>query len=133
MVELSDMRQDLHESNREYANRYQMLRREAGMQDNTQLAVMFFVSLKPNVKSMMQVALSSHFGTTLPTSVNQIIDLVLASGEDSPFAVKSPYTRARSSYSEVAARDVNGPNKISSGINKVPSHKSNISFVKNRT
>ncbi|ORE00671.1 hypothetical protein BCV72DRAFT_237481, partial [Rhizopus microsporus var. microsporus] len=124
MVELSDMKQGFHESNREYANRYQKLRREAGMQDNTHLAVMFFASLKPNVKSMMQVALSSHFGTTLPTSINQIVDLVLASGEDSLFSSKSPYKRARNSYAEVASRDLNNTSKVSSGTNKVSSNKS---------
>jgi hypothetical protein len=124
MVELSDMKQGLHESNREYANRYQKLRREAGMQDNTHLAVMFFASLKPNVKSMMQVALSSHFGTTLPTSINQIVDLVLASGEDSLFSSKSPYKRARNSYAEMASRDMNNASKVSSGTSKVSSSKS---------
>ncbi|CAO3699847.1 unnamed protein product [Rhizopus microsporus] len=132
MVELSDMKQDLHESNREYANRYQKLRREAGMQDNTHLAVMFFASLKPNVKSMMQVALSSHFGTTLPTSINQIVDLVLASGEDSLFSSKSPYKRARNSYVEVASRGIN-TSKVSSGTSKVSSSKSPSTLAHKRT
>jgi hypothetical protein len=94
------------------------------MQDNTHLAVMFFASLKPNVKSMMQVALSSHFGTTLPTSINQIVDLVLASGEDSLFSSKSPYKRARNSYAEMASRDMNNASKVSSGTSKVSSSKS---------
>ncbi|KAG0882371.1 hypothetical protein G6F33_014308 [Rhizopus arrhizus] len=48
------------------------MRREAGMEDGTQLAVTYFASLKPSVKTVAQVAISSHLGAKLPSSINQI-------------------------------------------------------------
>ncbi|KAG1133813.1 hypothetical protein G6F38_013203 [Rhizopus arrhizus] len=95
MVEVGSMCQGTYESNREYSNRFQKMRREAGMEDSTLLAVTYFASLKASVKSVAQLAISSHFGSRLPSSITQIIDLVLASGEDSAFAAKTPHKRAR--------------------------------------
>ncbi|KAG1135680.1 hypothetical protein G6F37_012236 [Rhizopus arrhizus] len=78
MVEVDSMCQGIYESNREYSNRFQKIHREAA-----------------SVKSVAQLAISSHFGSRLPSSINQIIDLVFASGEDSAFAAKTPHKRAR--------------------------------------
>jgi hypothetical protein len=108
MVEVGSMRQAPYESNREYSNRFQRVRREVGMEDGTQLAVTYFASLKPSVKTVAQVAISSHLGAKLPSSINQIIDLVLASGEDSAFSIKN-----KSLVSFVKT------NKISPGASKV--------------
>ncbi|KAG0733662.1 hypothetical protein G6F23_013129 [Rhizopus arrhizus] len=72
MVEVGSMRQAPYESNREYSNRFQKMRREAGTEDGTQLAVTYFASLKPSVKNIVQVAISSHLGAKLPVSINQI-------------------------------------------------------------
>ncbi|KAG0978759.1 hypothetical protein G6F26_012107 [Rhizopus arrhizus] len=89
MVEVGSMRQAPYESNREYSNRFQRMRRETGMEDGTQLAVTYFASLKSSVKTVAQVTISSHLGAKLRNSINQIIDLVLASGEDSAFSIKN--------------------------------------------
>ncbi|KAG0905317.1 hypothetical protein G6F33_012262 [Rhizopus arrhizus] len=48
------------------------MRREAGTEDGTQSAVTYFASLKPSVKNIVQVAISSHLGAKLPVSINQI-------------------------------------------------------------
>ncbi|KAG0972316.1 hypothetical protein G6F29_013561 [Rhizopus arrhizus] len=104
MVEVGSMRQAPYESNREYSNRFQKMRREAGMEDGTQLAVTYFASLKPSVKTVAQVAISSHLGAKLPVSINQIIDLVLASGEDSAFSIKNPHKRGRLTDEEQSSR-----------------------------
>ncbi|KAG1258091.1 hypothetical protein G6F58_012040 [Rhizopus delemar] len=125
MVEVGSMRQAPYESNREYSNRFQKMRREAGMEDGTQLAVTYFASLKPSVKTVAQVAISSHLGAKLPVSINQIIDLVLASGEDSAFSIKNPHKRGRLTDEEQSSRGSLGTtSKVSSGTNKV------INFVK---
>ncbi|KAG1165019.1 hypothetical protein G6F36_013552 [Rhizopus arrhizus] len=120
MVEVGSMRQAPYESNGDYSNRFQKMRREAGMEDGTQLAVAYFASLKPSVKTVAQVAISSHLGAKLPNSINQIIDLVLASGEDSAFSIKNPYKRNRGSEEELVSRvSFIKTNKVSPGTSKV--------------
>ncbi|KAG0861934.1 hypothetical protein G6F16_012914 [Rhizopus arrhizus] len=120
MVEVGSMRQAPYESNREYSNRFQKMRREAGMEDGTQLAVTYFASLKPSVKTVAQVAISSHLGAKLPSSINQIIDLVLASGEDSAFSIKNPHKRNRASEEEQVSRtSFVKTSKASPGASKV--------------
>ncbi|KAL9539149.1 hypothetical protein MBANPS3_010440 [Mucor bainieri] len=94
--------------------RYQKLRREAGLDEGTQLAVVFFFSLRDNVRSRSQVAIATHFGSSLPTSINQIIDLVLASGEDSGL-VAPPSKRNRS---ESYQRTASSTSSSSQGNNK---------------
>ncbi|KAL9554154.1 hypothetical protein MBANPS3_002954 [Mucor bainieri] len=81
MAQVGSMRQGPQETNREYASRYQKLRREAGIEDGTSLAVSFFVSLRNSVKTATQVEIASRFGSSLPTSINQMIDLVNASDD----------------------------------------------------
>lgn len=105
MVEVGTLRQDSSETTREYASRYQKLRREAGLEDGTQLAVTFFISLRDNVRMRSQVAIATHFGSILPTSINQIMDLVLASGEDSGLAPPSKRMRNNSLVNKVANLD----------------------------
>ncbi|CEP12660.1 hypothetical protein [Parasitella parasitica] len=122
MAEVGALRQDTSETTREYASRYQKLRREAGLEDGTQLAVAFFVSLRDNVRSRYQVAIATHFGSSLPTFINQIMDLVLASGEDSGFAPPSKRMRI-SGANKVANLDttnkaLTSTNNISNGANK---------------
>jgi hypothetical protein len=117
MVEVGSMCQGTYESNREYSNRFQKMRREAGMEDSTLLAVTYFASLKASVKSVAQLAISSHFGSRLPSSIIQIIDLVLASGEDSAFAAKTPHKRARlMNEDERTTRNVGNTSKAPCGI-----------------
>ena len=98
MAEVGSMRQGRHESNRDYASRFQKLRREASIEDGTFLAVSFFCSLRDTVRSRSQIAIASHLGMSLPTSINQIIDLVIASGEESSFAPSSRHKRSRLEY-----------------------------------
>jgi len=100
MAEVGSMRQDRYESNKEYANRFQKMRREANIEDGTFLAVTFFCSLRESVRSRSQIAIASHLGSSLPTSINQIIDLVVASGDDSSFGLASRTKRIRSDYSD---------------------------------
>ncbi|KAG1536774.1 hypothetical protein G6F49_012918 [Rhizopus delemar] len=124
MVEVGSMCQGAYESNREYSNRFQKMRREAGMEDSTLLAVTYFASLKASVKSVAQLAISSHFGSRLPSSINQIIDLVLASGEDSAFAAKTPHKRARPmNDDERTPRNAGNTSKAPFGTNKVLANK----------
>ncbi|EIE87344.1 hypothetical protein RO3G_12055 [Rhizopus delemar RA 99-880] len=120
MVEVGSMCQGTYESNREYSNRFQKMRREAGMEDSTLLAVTYFASLKASVKSVAQLAISSHFGSRLPSSITQIIDLVLASGEDSAFAAKTPHKRARPmNDDERTPHNAGNTSKAPFGTNKV--------------
>lgn len=82
MAEVSRMEQGEYEPVREYTYRYQKLRREAGIPDDTQLAVNYFVSLRQDVQARAQVAIAGQMGNSLPTSINQIIDLVYAVAVD---------------------------------------------------
>ncbi|KAG1250719.1 hypothetical protein G6F65_018627 [Rhizopus arrhizus] len=124
MVEVGSMCQGTYESNREYSNRFQKMRREAGMEDSTLLAVTYFASLKASVKSVAQLAISSHFGSRLPSSITQIIDLVLASGEDSAFAAKTPHKRARPmNDDERTTRHAGNTSKAPFGTSKVLTNK----------
>ncbi|KAG1085215.1 hypothetical protein G6F39_012825 [Rhizopus arrhizus] len=124
MVEVGSMCQGTYESNREYSNRFQKMRREAGMEDSTLLAVTYFASLKASVKSVAQLAISSHFGSRLPSSITQIIDLVLASGEDSAFAAKTPHKRARPmNDDERIPRHAGNTSKAPFGTSKVLTNK----------
>ncbi|EIE76889.1 hypothetical protein RO3G_01593 [Rhizopus delemar RA 99-880] len=124
MVEVGSMCQGAYEINREYSNRFQKMRREAGMEDSTPLAVTYFASLKASVKSVTQLAISSHFVSRLPSSINQIIDLVLASGEDSAFAAKTPHKRARPMNEDERVPRSNGnTSKAPFGTSKVFANK----------
>ena len=116
MAEVGTLRQDSSETTREYASRYQKLRREAGLEDGTQLAVAFFISLRDNVRARSQVAIATHFGSILPTSINQIMDLVLASGEDSGLAPPSKRMR-NNSVNKVANLDTTNKTNTSTHNN----------------
>ncbi|KAG1537535.1 hypothetical protein G6F46_012782 [Rhizopus delemar] len=130
MVEVGSMCQGTYESNREYSNRFQKMRREAGMEDSTLLAVTYFASLKASVKSVAQLAISSHFGSRLPSSITQIIDLVLASGEDSAFAAKTPHKRARPmNDDERTPCNAGNTSKAPFGTNKVLTNKYKTSLA----
>ena len=119
MAEVGTLRQDYSsETTREYASRYQKLRREAGLEDGTQLAVAFFISLRDNVRMRSQVAIATHFGSILPTSINQIMDLVLASGEDSGLAPPSKRMRNNSFVNKVANLDTTNKTTNSTNNNK---------------
>jgi hypothetical protein len=55
MVEVGSICQRTYESNKEYSNRFQKMRREAGMENSTLLAVAYFTSLKASIKSVAQL------------------------------------------------------------------------------
>jgi hypothetical protein len=82
---IGSLRQERHETDREYASRFQKLRRKSGMEDNTRLAATFFASLREEVRGRSQQVIACHFGKRLQNSIDEFIGLVIASGDDSPF------------------------------------------------
>ena len=118
MAKVGTFHQDLLETTRKYASCYQKLRREAGLEDGTQLAVVFFISLRDNVRAHSQVAIiATHFGSILLTSINQVMDLVLVSGEGFGLALLSKRMR-NNSVNKVANSDTTSKTNFSTYNNK---------------
>lgn len=83
MVKVWKMKQAPGESVREYAAKFQKLRRQAGLTDGLPLVLSFWCSLLESVRKVASVALSSRYGTKLPDNVESIIGIVIASTNDS--------------------------------------------------
>ncbi|KAI8326585.1 hypothetical protein EDC96DRAFT_535098 [Choanephora cucurbitarum] len=74
--------QGAKESNRQYATRYQRLCREAGIDDDRKLAMMFFSSLRDDVRKGCLSSMPAFCGAQLPSSIQQVIDLILACDDE---------------------------------------------------
>jgi hypothetical protein len=117
MTEVGSLCQEKYETNREYASRFQKMRREAGMEDNTQLAVTFFVSLREPVRIRSQQAITCHFGNKLPTCIGELIDLVIATGDDSSLLGLNN-KRARLDSGSGSSATMMAPSKTNVMVNK---------------
>lgn len=85
MAQVGCLRQGKTETTRDYSERFQKLRRQAGFEDGIQLVVTFYVSLRYSVRMASRSAIASQYGSKLPTSIDDMVDLVCAAGEDSTF------------------------------------------------
>lgn len=83
MAKVGSMRQRRNETTRSYAETFQKLRREANFEDGVLLVVIFWVSLRESVQRASLPTIASRYGSKLPTEIDEMIELVCASGEDS--------------------------------------------------
>jgi transposase InsO family protein len=133
MAKIGWMRQGRHESTREYANRFQKLRREAGLDDNTQSALALFSSLREDVRARSQQATASKFGKKLPDTISELVEAVISGSNESDFlAPPTLGKRARMDFDESSSRLSGGPNKATAnkGFVPSPSHKSSKYYNK---
>jgi hypothetical protein len=82
MVKVWTLKQQSGESTRVYAAKFQNLRRQADLQDGLQLVLCFWCSLRESVRRVASVAVSSQYGSKLPMKIEAMIDLVIASTND---------------------------------------------------
>ncbi|CAO3653300.1 unnamed protein product [Mucor hiemalis] len=116
------MRQSDSESTRVYAAKYQKLRRQADIQDGTQLVLNFWCSLRESVCDKASITVSSQYGSKLSEHLESMIDLVLAATNDSVFSTTNNFDGNRDS-SERSSRKRDAPatdNDASKGNNQKP-------------
>ncbi|GAA5806605.1 hypothetical protein HPULCUR_012145, partial [Helicostylum pulchrum] len=82
MVKVWSLKQQAGESTRSYAAKFQNLRRQADLHDGLQLVLCFWCSLREPVRRVASVAVSSQYGSKLPGKIEAMIDLVIASTND---------------------------------------------------
>ncbi|KAG2191345.1 hypothetical protein INT47_005859, partial [Mucor saturninus] len=82
MVKVWKLKQAPGEPVREYATKFQKLRRQAGLEDGLPLVLSFWCSLLETVRKPSSVALSSRYGTKLPDNIESIIGIVVAATND---------------------------------------------------
>lgn len=98
LVEVGSLKQGKNESTRSYSERFQKLRRQAGFEDGIQLVITYYSSLRSSVSSAARPAIASQYGSKLPTSIDDMVDLVCAAGDDSTF-LRSSDSSSRNSGS----------------------------------
>ncbi|GAA5801532.1 hypothetical protein HPULCUR_006980 [Helicostylum pulchrum] len=82
MVKVWTLKQQASESTRVFASKFQNLRRQAGLHDGLQLVLCFWCALREAVRRVASVAVSSQYGSKLPVKIDAMIDLVIASTND---------------------------------------------------
>ncbi|KAG2232614.1 hypothetical protein INT48_001303 [Thamnidium elegans] len=89
MVKVWTLKQQSGELTRVFAAKFQNLRRQADLHDGLQLVFCFWCALREPVRRVASVAVSSQYGSKLPTKIEAMIDL----------GNNEHYTRKRSSQS----------------------------------
>ncbi|KAG2210684.1 hypothetical protein INT45_002557, partial [Circinella minor] len=126
MVKVWKLKQSVGEPVREYAAKFQKLRRQAGLEDGLPLVLSFWCSLLETVRKQSSVALSSRYGTQLPDNVESIIGIVIAATNDSDIYLMDSSgeskdnersLKRRSNYQGTASKDSYESNKAPSTVN----------------
>lgn len=134
MTEVGALRQGRTESTRDYAAKFQKLRREAGFQDGVQLVVCFWCSLTHQVRKSSLSTIASKYGKNLPEKIDEMVDLVCANGDDSTLMLPVSSASTSSSSGSHGSHGSNSHSYSSGHLNrkgydkKSYIHKSDKSF-----
>lgn len=123
MAKVGAMRQRRNETTRGYAEAFQKLRREANFEDGILLVVIFWVSLRESVQRASLSTIASRYGNKLPMEIDEMVELVCATGEDSSLltSVNSDSPPGNTSNKRLRVDDyANDRNK---GVSKPPFQK----------
>lgn len=127
MAKVRKMRQDKYESTREYAEEFQKLRREANFEDGVLLVVIFWVSLRESVQRASLSTIASRYGNKLPTEIDEVLELVCASGEDSSLLTSSGSNlnsmQTTNSNKRSRTEEYNNDNRNNKDVKKPPTQK----------
>ena len=82
MSKVWTLKQGPNESTRVFAAKFQQLRRQATLPDGLSLVLTFWTALRENVRTTASVAVSSQYGTKLPSRIDNMVDLVVAATND---------------------------------------------------
>lgn len=84
-LKIYKMKQGDSESIRSYAAKYQKLRRQTNLEDGQHLILAFWTSVKPSIRDRAAGALASRYGNDLPKTLEQVIQYLITSTNDSDF------------------------------------------------